>query len=111
MDFNDRIPVKFPEPGHLSIFRVEKSRDSSPGNQDVGVFLVELRRADRAFRRLPELWQGIISPLFKKRGVKLEFPGRSGKTLFLVLSISAFSAFLFSTSCEKFVFFVFDSQN
>ena len=52
MDLHDGVLVKLSEPGDLSVFCVEEAGLPHPGNQDVGIFLIDFRCAYRTLNRL-----------------------------------------------------------
>ena len=73
VDLDHRIFVKLPQPGHLAVFRVKKSRRTGAGNQNIRKLFVPFRHADRAFGGFAEFGQRIVSPIFKQGGIKFKF--------------------------------------
>ena len=61
VDLHHRVPVKFPEPGDLTIFSMEEAGQSPARNEDIGVLLKQFRGAVGTLRRLPVPGQGIIT--------------------------------------------------
>ncbi|MBA7669370.1 hypothetical protein ES703_77500 [subsurface metagenome] len=87
MNLNNRVPVEFPQPRHLPVFRMEKARQPHPGDKDIRVLLVQFWRTYRAFRHFTVLGQRIITPFFQLSGPQFKLPGRRGKALFLILLV------------------------
>ena len=40
MDLHNRVPMKFPQPGHLAVFGVKKPGQPCTGDQDIGVLFM-----------------------------------------------------------------------